>query len=257
MDQFYSAPVVHFYSGQWCTFTPALTFTKDEIELVRGMFEKAIEIDPTYCRAFAMISYSHSFDNILGYSVSIQDSLKLAIGAARKAIELDDGDPFGHRVLGVALQQDQQFDQAHAEKQIALDLNPYDAAGLFSFGQSLTLNGQPEEAINYFNKGFTLNPRDPRDHIFMGFMARAQIMARQYETAVEWALKAAQQRPSAPEPHLFLAISLGHLARIDEARAELKKFEQLGQAYQWPHTFKNEADNEHFLDGLRKAGWEG
>ena len=25
MDQFYAAQVMHFYSGQWCTFTPALT----------------------------------------------------------------------------------------------------------------------------------------------------------------------------------------------------------------------------------------
>ncbi len=91
----------------------------------------------------------------------------------------------------------------------------------------------------------------------MGFMARAQLTARHYETAVEWALKATQLRPDAPEPHLLLAASLGHLARTDEAEAELEKFKQFGQAYQWLHTYKHESDNEHFLEGLRKAGWEG
>ena len=29
VDQFYAASVVHFYSGQWCTFTPALTRPKE------------------------------------------------------------------------------------------------------------------------------------------------------------------------------------------------------------------------------------
>jgi len=232
-------------------------FTKDGIERGRTMFEKAIELDPHYSRAHGMIAQCYIVDNVMGYSQSVQDASKLAIAAARRAIELDDGDPIGHRMLGIAYLQTQQFDQALAEKKIAISLNPYDASAQVALAHSLTLDGRPEEAIPYIHKAFSLNPRDPRNHVYMSFMARAQFTARHYEAAVDWAQKAIQLRPDAPEPHLLLAASFGHMDRINEAKSELEFYRRYEKSHHWLHVYRHEADNEHFLDGLRKAGWEG
>ena len=92
-------------------------------------------------------------------------------------------------------------------------------------------------------------------------MAQAHLLARRYDEAEEWASKAIRWKPDHPLPHLVMATSLGHLDRVDEARAELNAGERIrpgfmANADNW-NRYKNLADNEHFLEGLRKAGWEG
>ena len=238
-------------------------FTTDGTEASRKLFRKAIDVDPNYGRAFAMLGYSHLFHISIGIAKqdSVDADLKAAIEAASHAVELDDTDSVAHRILGIALLQTQNFDRALAEKEVAVELNPNDPSALIALGHSLTLNGRPEEAIPCIEKGLKLNPRDPRNHVYLSFMARAQLTARRYEPAVEWALKATNHRPTALEPHLLLAVIYGHLGRTNEARAELETCEQLRPGStdpsSWVHVYQQASDNEHFVDGLRKAGWEG
>ena len=84
---------------------------------------------------------------------------------------------------------------------------------------------------------------------------------RRYEEAREWMLKAVERNPEFPEFHIVLAATLGHLGETDRARKSLDECERLWPTYfkessTW-FWYKHEADNEHFRDGLRKAGWEG
>jgi hypothetical protein len=85
-------------------------------------------------------------------------------------------------------------------------------------------------------------------------------MARHYEDAAEWARKAIQWKQDAPLPHLIHATILGHLGRLAEAQAELEVCEQVrpgftASADNW-HRFSRDEDQEHFLQGLRNAGWQ-
>ncbi len=62
-------------------------------------------------------------------------------------------------------------------------------------------------------------------------------------------------------PHLILATSLGHAGKLKAARTELAECERIQPGYtasadNW-HSYKFPKDQEHFLDGLRKAGWKG
>ena len=89
-------------------------------------------------------------------------------------------------------------------------------------------------------------------------MARAHLIAGRYDDAATWARRAVQWRRDAPLPHLVLAASLGHMDELDQARAELNECERIRPGYiedpnNW-HPFQHEADANHFLDGLRKAG---
>jgi Flp pilus assembly protein TadD len=92
-------------------------------------------------------------------------------------------------------------------------------------------------------------------------MARAHLTAQRYDEAIAWARKAVQWNREAPGPRLMLATSLGHAGELEAARAELAECERIqpgftASADNW-HRYKFPDDQEHFLDGLRKAGWKG
>ncbi len=84
------------------------------------------------------------------------------------------------------------------------------------------------------------------------------LTAHEYEDAVLWSERAIQRHPGNPDAHLVLASSLGHLGRVEDARTALDTYRKLvpdrseRPSLIWRH--KHDADTEHFLDGLRKAG---
>ncbi len=61
--------------------------------------------------------------------------------------------------------------------------------------------------------------------------------------------------------HLYLAVALGQLDRIDEAQSELATAQGVDPDIVPRHESirpqKYPKDRENFLEGLRKAGWEG
>ena len=106
-----------------------------------------------------------------------------------------------------------------------------------------------------------LSPRDPRQGIWLWIKSIAHLTARQYDDAVEWARQAIQRHAENFDAQLVLAASLGHLGRTEEARAALAASKiQTPDDPRRPTLFwayKLDADKEHFLEGLRKAGWDG
>ncbi len=166
-----------------------------------------------------------------------------------------------HDALGIALTRTEDYDDSIAAFERAIDLNPSDFYAYVSIGLTLTLAGRPDEGIVALEKGFQLNPHDPRNHLFFAFMARAQLTAQHYGEAVDWAKKSIRWRSDILQPHMILASSLGHLGRLEEAREAIAECHRIDSAYMtrqedWYH-YKRDADTQHFLEGLRKAGWEG
>ena len=80
----------------------------------------------------------------------------------------------------------------------------------------------------------------------------------EYDNAVLWSERAIQRHSENPEAYHVLASSLGHLGRVEDGRAALDACGRLipsDSERPFPRwRFKHDADTEHFLDGLRKAG---
>ncbi len=243
-----------FQRGMWLLYK----FTKEGNAQAREVFERALELDATYCQALTGLAYSHQLDILFEYTDSRAESIAQLLEAARRAVALDDTDSFAHVLLAFAFRWSGQHDLAVAEAERAVELNPSNAMAQGTLGNVLDLAGRPEEGIPKIEQALQLNPRDIHNHFFMTILARAHLNARHYETAVEWARKAIQRRSDHARAHLVLAISLGHLGRQAEARAALDECKRLqpGYAEKWIHwqEYRNPADNEHLLDGLRKAG---
>ena len=231
-------------------------YTKKGNRRARKMFARATKLDPSYSQPFIGLAYSHQLDILNEYTESREHSIDKLFVAARQAIALDDKNSMAHLMLGFACRWARKHDMAIAEAKKAVELNPSNAFALFHLGNVLDLAGNPDEGITNMKKGFQFNPLG-RIHYFMSVLARAHLNARRYEDAVEWARKAIHHLPDHARAHAILAIGLAHLGRLAEARVALDECERVGPGFakRWAllRQYRNPADNEHILEGLRKA----
>ena len=107
-----------------------------------------------------------------------------------------------------------------------------------------------------------LNPRDPRNALFMHQIETSYYFEHDYGNAVEASRRAIAAYPGYPQPYRWLAAALGQQGRTSEAREALHEAVSISpQGFdryvrKRPPWFRPE-EHEHLLDGLRKAGWEG
>ena len=94
---------------------------------------------------------------------------------------------------------------------------------------------------------------------FENCVAWASYLARDYETAVEWASRMTAKYPDFIFGHFDLAIACAQLGQTERANKALKMALRITPdlvetaRYQ---PLKEPADKEHMWDGLRKAGLE-
>jgi len=232
-------------------------FTKEGNVEARKMFERTIEIDPTYCEAFANLAWTHARDLLLEYPEDREGSMAALYEAARQAVVLDDESSLAHHLLSTAYIWRNELDLAIGEGRRAVAFNPNDADSRHALGNKLDLAGDPE-GITLMEQAQRLNPQDPQRHMQLSFLARAYLNARQYDRSMETAQKAIQWRPDYPHAHYVLALGLGHLGREKEARAALDECERFHPGFvekraDW-RPYPSDDSNLHLRQGRCKAG---
>ena len=228
-------------------------------ERAQELFQRAIELDPKYGRAYAGLAFAQHRDSRFEFASLTDHTLPQALDNARHAVQLDGADYLAHWILGIILVRTGELELGLTEAIRSVELNPSSGYGFSLVGLAFTLLGRPEDALPNFDKAHALIPDDPRLSMVMGYTALGHFTARHYDAAVEWARRALQRQPDDPEAYLNLAAALGQLGQMQNAGASLDACERLRPGYlDRRHAngfrFKQEKDNEHFLDGLRKAG---
>ena len=79
----------------------------------------------------------------------------------KQALALDDSLPMAHALLGIVYAQKQQYDQAIAEGERAIALDPNNADSYAWQAEVLNFAGRPEEALRSVEQAMRLNPRYP------------------------------------------------------------------------------------------------
>jgi adenylate cyclase len=221
---------------------------------------RAIELDPDFARAYAALSLVQGLDIIAGHGENSSGFLDEALGAAEKAVALDQKDAMAHMVLGRINLLRCNHDGSIAELESAIALNPSYADAYHSLGFSLIFAGRPEDAVPQFDTAIRLSPYDPRISSFHEMRAWALLVMGHDETAAKSA-HLSVQRPNAQHwAYATLSSVLGHLGRFDEARAArdelLKRKPDFSTDFvrRFVYYNKNPDHLERYIEGLVKAG---
>jgi eukaryotic-like serine/threonine-protein kinase len=195
---------------------------RTEEGLTRGIacFEQAIARDPGYARAYAGLA--DCYNNLGSYSfVPPQEAFPNAKAAALKALELEPGLAEAHVSLGFA-RYIFDWDWAGARKAFcyALKLNPSYVTAHHWYAWYLLVVGEGDEACAEMQRALELDPLSLPINTNLGF---CYYYSRQYERAVEQFHKALEMEPGFPEAHRGLGLTYAQLALFGKAIGELRK----------------------------------
>jgi adenylate cyclase len=170
----------------------------------RQMFEKAIELDPQYAEAYARLGWTYRNEWGFRWSADPQ-TLERMFEMAQKAIALDASLPMAHSLLSIAYSQKHQYDQALAEGERAVALDPNHADSYAARAQVLTFAGRPEEALRMVEQAMRLNPRCPPWYLF--WLGAAYQMTGRYAEAIATQKEVIRRDPNFIVAHNNLAWS--------------------------------------------------
>jgi adenylate cyclase len=148
-----------------------------------------------------------------------------------------------------------QHEEAIAEAERALALDPNDADGYETLGEILSFAGRPEEALGLVEKGLRLNPRQPVSLLWL--LGRVYSSLGRYEEASATLKQVITRNPNHLSAHVDLAVIYIDLGR-EEARAEVAEALRVNPRYSLEvirsAPFKDPVMSARWVDNLRKAG---
>ena len=231
--------------------------TREGYSNARSLFQKAIELDPSFARGYAYLAYADARAFRAAWTSEPEQLLHQARKMLHKAITLDDSLPLVYFVTGLV----ELFGREHEksvvalEKALALDSNYADAYALLAF--SLTFSGRPGVALGSMNKAMRLSPHHPLE--YLSVLGITYFGLGRYEMSVNEFKKALARNPTGQYERMWLAATYAKLGRIEDAEWEAQELLGLDPQFSLNRIskvlpFKDPAQLELLLAGLRKAG---
>jgi TolB-like protein/Tfp pilus assembly protein PilF len=220
----------------------------------RRLSERAIELDPTYGRAYAQLAISYYAEWQNDYSGS-RVALDQAYSLANRAVALDGNDSSAHSFLGLIHMKRRSYDLAEHCLQKAMALNPHRPVLMASLGMLYGYLGRPEEAIAYYHQAKLIDQfYDPT--WYWPMLGILHFIAGRYDEAI---IHLSRSPDMPPWVHGYLAACYALTDQRDQAVSHAA--EALRQAPDFSaiqflakEPFKQSADQNRLLEGLRKAG---
>lgn len=199
----------------------------DELEQAVAFMERAVEMDEEFASAHAGLALTLYYRLLFGKSQSRDADIARALKAARRAVALDNEDPFPHVALCRVYLITGDHEAAVHEADSAISLSPSYATAHFGRAHALWHAGRPEEALPSHDMAIRLSPRDPLMWAYLASKAIALYLTGRHEEACAVSRQAQRQAGAALHAYLGELAALGRLGRSDEAAAVLSRAQAL------------------------------
>jgi adenylate cyclase len=231
--------------------------TRETVAQARAMYQRAIELDASYAVPHAGLAATAVSDYVSDWADDPGAELDQAERWARRALELDESEPFAHMALGHVLLWRRDHDGALAEFRSMIALDPNFAQGHSATGLALMYAGRAAEALEAFALSKRLDPHYPS--IVLHYLAQANFSLGNCGTAAKQLLERIARTPGTDSSRMMLAACYGHLGRVEEARAAWAELLKVNPDFSLEQRervlpYKDPRDFARIADGLAKAG---
>jgi TolB-like protein/rhodanese-related sulfurtransferase/Flp pilus assembly protein TadD len=233
------------------------------------LFERAVEIDPDYSRAYAGLAASYwLIAESSGWSPKVGILWQEAFDKAKEYLV-----PALARPTALARQVSAEISgfegnpaQALEEIDRAIALEPSNADNFVSRARILINTGRFAEAVQDARLAMRMNPHYGPEYLYA--LGRAQFYLGQYEAAAKTETRITTREPERAQAYMRIAAAFGQLGRLDEAKAAVARYNELmvktgytpltvqevGLWFEDTLNFSDKSIPEPLFEGLRNAG---
>jgi adenylate cyclase len=236
-------------------------WSREDNAAARQWAERAIEYDPNFAGAFALLGSTHLLDAIQFGGKSPAQSIKRAEECAQKTISLNDSIAAAQSLMGGIRRSQGKWDEAVEYGEKALAINPNDPGMMFSLALTIHYLGRFDESIALTEKAMRICPYYPA--IYLALLAPSYVVAGRYREAIKACeLMLDRSRKGEINPlfaHVFLAEAYVGLGQMDKAREQAEEVLKINPKFSLESekrltAFKDPVYGERRLAALRKAG---
>ena len=192
---------------------------RKRLEYARQMFNRAVETDPEYARAYAGVADSCSL--LYMYFDARDYNLRQADTASAKALELEPDLAEAHVARGLAISLSKRFREAEEEFETAMKLDPKLFEAAYWYGRALMSEGRMAEAAKMFERASALRPEDYQAPNFLAqaynSMGRAEEAATTNRRSIRLMEEQLELNPSDARAANLLAATYANFGEKEKA----------------------------------------
>jgi uncharacterized protein (DUF924 family)/TolB-like protein len=218
------------------------------------LFERAIEIDPGYGLAYALLGTMRraKWRDDPGDSNALLDE---SFGLAMRAVELDDGESTCHSLLAQTCLYRRSFELALQHMQRSVELNPNNQWNVADMGLILSYMGRAEEALTWNQRARQIDPYFDQPWYWRQTGMACMVLGR-YQEALTFFARVPGRRYNLAALMAGCHARLGDMERARACVAECLSLRPDFSVRHWmsKEPFKIEADAARIAESLRLAG---
>ena len=234
--------------------------TLEDNNVARRLLEEAISMCPENPVVYIQLGLICMTDFYLDTTKPPQETLEKGYELAKKALAIDDSLPLAHVLLSATyIYYKREYDNAIAEAERAVALNPSGSFAYFQYASSLVSACRPEEAIPLFQKAIRLNPN--AQAITFVRMGHSFCDSGRFEEAIPAYKKGIQRAPDYIFGHLGLVTTYSLMSREKEAHAEAEEVLRINPKFSVDHFaktalrfYKEQWQVDKIVNAWHKAG---
>ena len=184
-------------------------------------FERAVEKDPSFALAYAMLSDTYFLSRANQFGIVPPDMATAKfIDNANRALALDPGLAEAHMIMAAVKNVHGDFEAEQSEYRNSLELNPSFATARLRYSYSLFRSLRPDEALEQMKMAQELDPVSPTTNAALCYMLT---LSRHENDAIKYCQRALELDPQVIDGHLNLGEAYLQKRLYDEAIAEFEK----------------------------------
>jgi TolB-like protein len=205
--------------------------TREDIEAAIALLEQAVARSPDFALGWYGLAWAHHHALIEQWTPDPLASLEALNRSAREAKRCDPQGAPTQALLGLVEIVAGNTSRAIAHLERATTLNPSSPQALSLLGQCYGLDGRPDECIATLEEALKLNPYGPTVWVYHGVIAMAHFAASRLDDAVQWALRALDDRPESITAQLTLCAAQVERGDVEAGRRVIDELRALRPDY--------------------------
>ena len=195
-------------------------WTRQNIELARKMFQRAIELDPDFADAWAGLATAH----VHLFGRDNEPHLEKAREASDHALKLDPESAEAHVAAGQGFSMEQRYVDAAKEFERAIELDPALFDAYYYYGRACFKSGDSDKSLRLFQQAQDVRPEDYEAIYLTSLVLRLLGRNEESRAADERAIKSVRKHLELnPDDARAYVLGAGALARLGE-RDEAKQW---------------------------------